>query len=61
MATAREVALRNPKMSIAVLEKENHLGKGRGQSVSNKYSKGLYISTHTLSHVTCTYVCTYLI
>ena len=26
LATAREVALRNPQMSIAVLEKEKHLG-----------------------------------
>ena len=26
MATAREIALRHPKMNIAVLEKENHLG-----------------------------------
>ena len=29
MATAREVALRHPKMSIAVLEKENHLGTAK--------------------------------
>ena len=26
MATAREIALRHPRMSIAVLEKENRLG-----------------------------------
>lgn len=26
LATARDIALRHPKMSIAVLEKENHLG-----------------------------------
>jgi 2-hydroxyglutarate dehydrogenase len=26
MATAREIALRNPRMTIAVLEKENRLG-----------------------------------
>ena len=44
LATAREIALRHPKMSVAVLEKEDHLGNCKS-TINNIIN--FYYGAHT--------------